>query len=422
MRRGVTAAVIGIGVVVLLVTAAAGATGDRGQGKADRVLREAIPGSTGRLVQGPGGEPQGRIAIALPDDVASASQGGGPSMSYADSGWRATIAAAAIAEGVPSLLDFTVTDRVGRRPTEAANFWTGVLRLQAGDSASGLLRKLNTISVDEARRQADENLAVLEAGLPARAITGKEVSVLPLDASANRFAVEIELQVASLPDIYDRLGDVTNGLATGFVGSLDATVEGLAIRVADAEGFEVGSWTAARVGSGTLHIDPRLPAVTTLDVSLPFVSLTGGPQPTSSAQGHTAGAGVPKLIAAFGLESTRVVAGFVGCGNSSCPGGGEVEPSGFLEIGPRRFLRFDTARAARTVRVIVARRMRSDDATVRVVAFGDATTRSSGHRLWRFKLPPDVSGAHRVQVDVDYVHGPSASFNVRVRPRSAASG
>lgn len=423
MRRVLALSAIGIGLpLAFLVAGVAGAAGDPEQERADAVVREAIPGATGRLVQGAGGEPKGRLTVALPDQVAVGRQGASREVNYADSGWRANIAAAVIADRVPSLIDFAVTDPVGRRPPEAANVWGGVLRLSPGDSASAQLRKLNSITAYEARRQAEANLAVLEAGLPEQAIRGKRVTVLPVEAEANRFAVGIDVEVTSLPGVHGRLGDFVNGLATGLVGSLDATVEGVAIRVMDSDGLEVGSWTVPRSGSGSLYLDPRLSATPALNVSLPFVSLTGGPQPTSSATGNGSGDNRPSLTAAFGLKSTRVIANYVQCPNTSCPGGGEVSPSGFLEIGHGRFLRFDTERAADTVKIIVARRSEPDDATVRTVAFGDATTRATGRRLWRFKLPRNVGGARRVQVDVDYVEGPSASFNVRVQPRRSACG
>ncbi len=145
------------------------------------------------------------------------------------------------------------------------------------------MTKLDRVAPAAARRQLDDNLRALRAGLPAGSIAAATVSAIPVTAAGAGMAFAVELRVADLRGLRGRLGDILAGLATGLAAGPDSTVDGLAIHVRDAAGRNAGSWMATRAQQGTIVIDPRIRPPAVLVPRIAFVNETGGPGAAASA-------------------------------------------------------------------------------------------------------------------------------------------
>jgi hypothetical protein len=152
-----------------------------------------------------------------------------------------------------------------------------------GQNPAGAMTKLDSVSATAARRQLDDNLAVLRRGLPPGSITQATITEIPVDVAHQRIALDVELSVASLPRLTGHFGDIFSGLATGLAPGLDSTIEGLAIHVVDASGRNAGSWMATRAQQGTTVVDPRLRLPHLIAPTMHFTNETGGPNPLPSA-------------------------------------------------------------------------------------------------------------------------------------------
>jgi hypothetical protein len=235
------------------------------------------------------------LHVVLPDTVIRPPAGAGPpstdstaAATFAGAGWRAALIAAAAAIGVPSLTDFVATDRTGAQAPGAAFYLNGTVRTTPGQSMAVGMTKLGRVSGTAVRRQLDDNIRTLRAGLPAGSLLAATVTPL---AVAGRTAFAVELRVTDLRRLTPHLGDLLIGLATGLAPGRESTVEGLAIHAVDAGGRNVGSWIATRAQQGTTVIDPRIRPPAVLAPRLRFVDETGGPAAVPSAHAGPPGGG-----------------------------------------------------------------------------------------------------------------------------------
>ncbi len=257
---------------------------------ADRVVRGASAALTEPQQATPGAQ---GLHVVLPDAVIAPPAGTGPPSGdstaaalYAGAGWRAALIAAASAIGIPALTDFVATDRAGAQPPGAAFYLDGSVRTTPGQNTAAGMAKLDKVSGSATRRQLDDNLAVLRAGLPPGSIVTATVTQIAVAAGT---AFDVELRVRDLRRLRTHFGDLLAGLATGLAPGPDSTVEGLAIHVVDAGRRNAGSWMATRARQGTTVVDPRLHPPAVMVPRLRFVNETGGPTAVPSVHAGPAG-------------------------------------------------------------------------------------------------------------------------------------
>jgi hypothetical protein len=142
---------------------------------------------------------------------------------------------------------------------------------------------LDQVAPAAERKQLDDNIGTLIAGLPVRSVIRASVRQITVDRAVHGMAYAVSLRVTDLRRLRFRLGDIFSGLATGLAPGPDSTVEGLAIHVEDAAGRSAGSWIATRASQGTTVVDPRIRAPRIMVPHIHFVDETGGPRPLASA-------------------------------------------------------------------------------------------------------------------------------------------
>jgi hypothetical protein len=286
---------VAVAVIVAVVVVVVVRSGGGGQASRQRTI-SMIAGNVARGASAALVKAQQAVAgaiglhVVLPDTLIHAPRGGGPPQTdpksaafYAAAGWRGALIAAAAAARIPTLTEFATTDRAGAQAPGSSFFLDGSVRTAPGENPATGMSKLGSVAPSAARKQLDDNLRVLSAGLPAGSITRATVTEIRVDPSRRDTAFAVELRVKSLVDLRRRLGDLLGGLGTGLAPGLSSTVEGLAIHVVDAAGRNAGSWMVTRAQLGTTVMDPRIHPPAVMVPRLPFVNETGGPSALPSA-------------------------------------------------------------------------------------------------------------------------------------------
>ena len=268
----------------------------------------AIPGATATLGAAPDGGLLVNVTVPPSSGVPAAPAAAGakpagpaqPENSYeldsADIAWRVLLASEVVADRDPNVVGYTyqglAEPREGTDPISvmnASNFRHGMLRGAPKNALGVPMAKLGSVSLNDAIAQADSNIAEFT-----RVAAGVEViraSVTPvwLDRDANLFALRIQLHVADVTALRERLGDLVSGLPVGLVGSDRAVIEGLATNVTDDHGQGAGWWETERASIGIGVPGPALPGPVPSDVAGKYRNLTGGPDMSVSGSGHAPG-------------------------------------------------------------------------------------------------------------------------------------
>jgi hypothetical protein len=203
----------------------------------------------------------------------------------AELAWHAEIAAAYAGTQNPDLVRYAVTvEGAALTQAEAATLQPSAVRSVSGGPEFGGGLRIGSVPYSTLTGQLQSNLKTLKDVLPAGAILQAETLAIPLDASLNDYAFEVDLRVADLGALKDHAGDILLGLGTGLTGGPDAPSEGLAINLIDNEGRRAGWWSAIRAAAGAGWSDPAFP-INNVEETTTFPNLTGGPAPTASSSG-----------------------------------------------------------------------------------------------------------------------------------------
>lgn len=260
------------------------------------VAATVVPGASAALIApraaAPGAQ---RLQIMLPAAAIHPPAGSGPletdpttASVYAGAGWRGAMIASVVAPTDPALTQFVTTDKTGGQAPGASFYLDGVLRTAPGQQPAAM-PMLDRVAPARERKQLDDNIRTLIAGLPPGSVIRAGVRQIPVDPAVRGMAYAVSLRVTDLRRLRFRFGDIFSGLATGLAPGPDSTVEGLAIHVEDAAGRTAGSWIATRAAQGTTVVDPRLRLPRIEVPHIHFVDETGGPKPVASAPAGPAG-------------------------------------------------------------------------------------------------------------------------------------
>lgn len=316
---------------------------------------------------------------------------------YANIGWVLSMVSATVAQTEPELTSYRATI-AGSVPDAAGDGLQGVVRLSPGDDLTAGMTQLASISQQAAIGQLQANLTTLRNGLASPQLAGQlgqaVVTVVPINKSGTQFALAFDLTVQNLPALESQFGNILDGLATGLTGGQTATIEGLTINVHDANGARISSWQAPRAQTGELLATSGIDLPSTMVVTLPFTSVTGGPAPASSAFGAAGGSSALSKPITVRSGSTRVRAeGSVCPPNAGCGGAGlhrgMKRP---LVLCPRRALVIQLPYLARRVSVALVDGSGNDRWL--------AHSRSLPHGGWRLQLPKQLHDPHAVFISV----------------------
>lgn len=205
---------------------------------------------------------------------------------WADTGWKAQLVAAVSAVANPSITGYSLSEPDGTVPSEASNFFQGSVRSDPTNSAIDDA-DMDTITHAQAESQLNSNIATLSSALGAGGLESSSVTVIPLGAGTNSFALAATLDVSSVADLDGHIGDIVDGLETGLLGGSKSLIEGLGIQVFVDNTPEIGAWEAARAGSGDLQFNKDLTVPDVLTPTQQFANLTAGPAASASALGAT---------------------------------------------------------------------------------------------------------------------------------------
>ncbi len=278
----VALAIAAVAGILIATSGAGGVVASSEAALLDSYAGGAIPGARSTLVTSSrsGGK---ELVVTLPADAVGEPPDR-PQVQVAHLGWLTGLIASSAASDQPDLTDFATRESDGSTPPGSANFWEGAVRLSPGSDLSSESSSLDGVTTDVALRQTDANLAVLRNGL-GELLVSDHAGIVSIDPKANRFAVTVDLQVTRMSDVTRFFGDIFDGLATGLVGGTDPLIEGMAIRVTDADGLAAGVWRLPRIGLGSGAFDPSIEVPDVRPLTMDFTSLTGTNPPAGSASG-----------------------------------------------------------------------------------------------------------------------------------------
>lgn len=227
--------------------------------------------------------------------------GRGSSFATAELGWKAAVAAALAGATDPSIVGYTVMVPGATFTTAQQASLTGQIRGAAGLGEHSSLPKIGTVPLTSLVGQLQSNVKVLESALPSGTVLASNIVSIPLNASDDDYALEVDLKVTKLAALQDYEGDIVDGLGTGLVGGPTAPAEGLAIDVVDQQGLRAGWWSAVRAGTGSALADPQITLTGGAETAT-YPNLTGGPAPTVSVPG---GGGSAASVKSYALHPHR---------------------------------------------------------------------------------------------------------------------
>ncbi|HWH09887.1 MAG TPA: hypothetical protein VG165_02070 [Solirubrobacteraceae bacterium] len=296
LAAGAALVIVGAAIVVVLLGGPFSGGGRPPVLNPASVAATVVPGASAALIApraaAPGAQ---RLQIMLPAAAIHPPAGSGPletdpttASVYAGAGWRGAMIASVVAPTDPALTQFVTTDKTGGQAPGASFYLDGVLRTAPGQQPAAM-PMLDRVAPARERKQLDDNIRTLIAGLPPGSVIRAGVRQIPVDPAVRGMAYAVSLRVTDLRRLRFRFGDIFSGLATGLAPGPDSTVEGLAIHVEDAAGRTAGSWIATRAAQGTTVVDPRLRLPRIEVPHIHFVDETGGPKPVASAPAGPAG-------------------------------------------------------------------------------------------------------------------------------------
>lgn len=205
----------------------------------------------------------------------------------AETGWKAAMVAATIAERDRSVLAYRVAPPVSVS-AGAENYLHGVMRTRSDTPIGADYLATSPVAAGEAERQAVSNVDELVSVIGSQAITDRQVRVLPVGPGGD-VALDIRLRVTDLSVLQRHLGDVVVGLASGLLGEGPQAISGLAISVVDDSGHRAGWWRAPSAGAAFGLWSPKLSPPPVLEPTRKFPNLIGGPSPQRAISGHALG-------------------------------------------------------------------------------------------------------------------------------------
>ena len=151
----------------------------------------------------------------------------------------------------PAILQWALAPTEGSLSAEATNLLHGVLRTAIENPIGWPSEsKIGSVGEKATVQQLESNIAVLKKAT-GEIITDSAIETVPIGTTPATFGLQVDLRVHNLSELAPHIGDVFLGLATGLVGTPQATVEGLTINVVDDSGARASVWMNGRTGDGS---------------------------------------------------------------------------------------------------------------------------------------------------------------------------
>ena len=298
---------------------------------------------------------------------------GGDRTATDEANWRLKLAAALAGSRLPDTVRYVMSGA----PLDAGRLnW------------SQPMARLDTVSIDAMRAQADSNAAVIAQQFGAN-LTAARVETVPVDPAANAAGFKLVFGVKSLGANPSAIGNAFVGADVGLVGGASALAEGVAVVVCDPAQC-VSSFSAARAGWGSMRVTQDADAAG-LKATAAFPNLTGGPPALQIVH-----AGLPTMPVVPARYSAATVEGRklfgVACPTDAGCGAGanKSHPSVRCDAGRRLVLKLKVA-----------------PTSVKLSWASGATARAhaANHRRdWSFTVPAKAGGYFEAAVSYPKYH------------------